>query len=71
MARHTVMRLLGLNAENLAKLGRAISSGKIKCQPGDKFTAGKLGEYTIDKDGVILLGPPTVFSKDNIDKFDF
>jgi rhamnose transport system substrate-binding protein len=49
----------------------AISSGKIKGQPGDKFTAGKLGEYTVDKDGVILLGPPTVFSKDNIDQFDF
>jgi rhamnose transport system substrate-binding protein len=49
----------------------AISSGKIKGQPGDKFTAGKLGEYTIDPDGVILLGPPTVFSKDNIDQFDF
>ncbi len=49
----------------------AISTGKIKGQPGDKFTAGKLGEYTIDADGVVLLGPPTVFSKDNIDNFDF
>ncbi len=49
----------------------AIASGKIKGQPGDKFTAGKLGEYTIDPDGVVLLGPPTVFSKDNIDKFNF
>ncbi|HEU5098044.1 MAG TPA: rhamnose ABC transporter substrate-binding protein [Roseiflexaceae bacterium] len=49
----------------------AISSGKIKGQPGDTFTAGKLGEYTIDPDGVILLGPPTVFNKDNIDQFDF
>lgn len=49
----------------------AITTGKIKGQPGDKFTAGKLGEYTIDADGVVLLGPPTVFSKDNIDNFDF
>lgn len=49
----------------------AIASGKIKGQPGDKFTAGKLGEYTIDPDGVVLLGPPTVFDKNNIDKFDF
>lgn len=49
----------------------AIATGTIKGEPGDKFTAGKLGEYTIDKDGVVLLGPPTVFSKDNIDKFDF
>ena len=49
----------------------AIATGKIKGQPGEKFTAGKLGDYTIDKDGVVLLGPPTVFDKDNIDKFNF
>ena len=49
----------------------AIASGEIKGQPGDKFKAGKLGDYTIDKDGVVLLGPPTVFNKDNIDKFNF
>src|SRR5215213_8779323 len=49
----------------------AIATGSIKGQPGDKFKAGKLGEYTIDKDGVVLLGKPTVFSKDNIDQFNF
>ena len=49
----------------------AIANGKIKGQPGDKFTAGKLGDYTVKDDGTILLGPPTVFSKDNIDNFNF
>jgi rhamnose transport system substrate-binding protein len=49
----------------------AIASGKIKGQPGDKFTAGKLGEYTVDPNGVVLLGKPTVFNKDNIDQFNF
>jgi rhamnose transport system substrate-binding protein len=49
----------------------AISSGTIKGQPGDKYTAGKLGEYTIAQDGTVLLGKPTVFNKDNIDQFDF
>jgi rhamnose transport system substrate-binding protein len=49
----------------------AIATGTIKGAPGDKFTAGKLGDYTIDNDGVILLGPPTEFNKDNIDKFNF
>jgi rhamnose transport system substrate-binding protein len=49
----------------------AIASGKIKGQPGDTFTAGKLGEYTVDPDGVVLLGPPTVFDKNNIDQFNF
>lgn len=49
----------------------AIATGKIKGQPGDTFTAGRLGSYTIDKDGTVLLGKPTVFDKDNIDKFHF
>jgi rhamnose transport system substrate-binding protein len=49
----------------------AIANGKIKGQPGDKFQAGKLGEYTVKDDGTVLLGDPTVFNKDNIDKFNF
>lgn len=49
----------------------AIASGKIKGAPGDKFTGGKLGDYTIADDGTVLLGPPTVFKADNIDDFDF
>ncbi len=49
----------------------AIANGKIKGQPGDKFTAGKLGEYTVKDDGTVLLGDPTIFNKDNIDKFNF
>jgi len=49
----------------------AIASGKIAGKPGDTFEAGKLGKYTIDPDGVVLLGPPTVFDKDNIDNFNF
>jgi rhamnose transport system substrate-binding protein len=49
----------------------AISSGKIKGTPGDTFTAGKLGEYTIEEDGTILLGKPTEFNSTNIDDFDF
>ena len=51
--------------------GVALSSGRITGAEGEKFTAGKLGEYTIGKDGEIVLGPPTVFDAANIDKFDF
>ena len=49
----------------------AISSGTITGAEGDKFTAGDLGEKTVGKDGEIVLGPPTVFDKSNIDQFDF
>jgi len=49
----------------------ALESGKIKGKPGEKFKAGDLGEYTIGRDRSIVLGPPTVFNKDNIDDFNF
>ncbi len=49
----------------------AIATGEIKGQPGDKFKAGKLGEYTVLDDGTILLGKPTIFDKNNIDNFNF
>ena len=49
----------------------AIASGAIAGNPGDTFDGGRLGEYTIGDDGVVLLGPPTVFTVDNVDDFDF
>ncbi|MFF5566924.1 rhamnose ABC transporter substrate-binding protein [Streptomyces sp. NPDC012623] len=63
------------NPEELGYLGSyaaaALASGQITGAEGEKFTAGRLGEYTIGKDGEIILGEPTVFDKKNIDKFDF
>jgi len=49
----------------------AISSGQITGAEGDKFKAGDLGEKTVGANGEVLLGPPTVFDKNNIDDFDF
>ncbi|NUT99271.1 MAG: rhamnose ABC transporter substrate-binding protein [Saccharothrix sp.] len=54
-----------------AYAGAALASGQITGAEGQKFKAGKLGEYTIGADGVVVLGPPTVFDQANIDKFDF
>jgi len=45
--------------------------GKIKGNVGEKFTAGKLGSFTIGTNNVVLLGPPTVFNSANIDQFHF
>jgi len=45
--------------------------GKIEGNPGEKVTAGRLGDYTIDPNGVVLLGPPFVFKADNIDQLNF
>ena len=49
----------------------AIATGQVEGNPGDTYTAGKLGEYTIAEDGTVLLGLPTTFNADNIDDFDF
>ncbi|WP_419993292.1 rhamnose ABC transporter substrate-binding protein [Streptomyces boninensis] len=49
----------------------ALASGQITGAEGEKFKAGELGERTIGKDGEVILGPPTVFDKKNIDDFDF
>jgi rhamnose transport system substrate-binding protein len=49
----------------------ALIQGKITGQTGQTFSAGKLGTKTIGANGVVLLGPPTVFSKTNIGQFNF
>jgi rhamnose transport system substrate-binding protein len=49
----------------------ALVSGRITGKEGEKFKAGRLGDYTIGKNGEIVLGPLTTFTKDNIDKYDF
>jgi rhamnose transport system substrate-binding protein len=54
-----------------AYAGAALASGQITGAPGEKFKAGKLGEKTIGADRVVVLGPPTEFTAENIDQFDF
>ncbi len=53
----------------------ALAKGEIKGAAGDKFKAGRLGEYTVNDDpdlGLnILLGPPFIYNKDNIDNFNW
>ncbi|MDF1605279.1 rhamnose ABC transporter substrate-binding protein [Nocardioides sp. YIM 152315] len=50
---------------------KALVDGDISGEEGDTFEAGKLGEFTVDADGTVLLGDPFVFDKSNIDDFDF
>ena len=49
----------------------ALVQGKVTGQQGQSFSAGTLGNYTIGANGVVLLGPPTVFDKNNISQFNF
>jgi rhamnose transport system substrate-binding protein len=53
----------------------ALATGEIKGEAGETFTAGRLGDYTIQDDpdlGLnVLLGPPFVYNADNIDNFNW
>jgi rhamnose transport system substrate-binding protein len=49
---------------------RAVVDGKLK--PGDQSVeAGRLGTLQVVNGSEILLGPPFIFTKDNINDFDF
>jgi rhamnose transport system substrate-binding protein len=49
---------------------RAVADGKLK--PGaTEVEAGKLGKLKVVNGSEVLLGPPFVYSKANIDQFDF
>ncbi len=51
--------------------GIALASGIITGAEGETFAAGDLGEFTIGEDGVVVLGPPLVFTADNVHDYDF
>ncbi|HEY1293897.1 MAG TPA: hypothetical protein VGJ60_12500 [Chloroflexota bacterium] len=63
------------NVENLGYLAyyvaAKLSSGEIKGNPGETFSVPTLGDFTIGDNGVVVLGPPQVFTADNIDQFNF
>lgn len=49
----------------------ALVKGDVTGKEGDTFKAGKLGDFTVGKDGVVLLGDPFKFNAENIDQFKF
>jgi rhamnose transport system substrate-binding protein len=54
-----------------AYAGASLASGMITGKEGDKFTAGKLGEYTVGPDATVVLGDPFTFNAGNVDQFNF
>jgi len=54
-----------------AYAGGSLASGLITGKAGEKFKAGKLGEFTIGDGATVLLGDPYTFNSGNIDNFHF
>ncbi len=50
---------------------KALLDGTITGKEGDKFDGGKLGEYTVGKDGLVVVGSLLEFNADNIDDYDY
>ncbi|MDR0344501.1 MAG: rhamnose ABC transporter substrate-binding protein [Nocardiopsaceae bacterium] len=48
-----------------------VASKKITNAQGQSFSAGKLGKYTVGAGHSVLLGPPLVFTKSNINNFNW
>jgi rhamnose transport system substrate-binding protein len=50
---------------------QALAQCKITGKEGDRFTAGRLGEYTIGTGGELILGPAKIVTPDNLAEFKF
>jgi rhamnose transport system substrate-binding protein len=50
---------------------QALAQCKITGKEGDKFTAGRLGDYTIGAGGELILGPAEIVTPANLSEFKF
>ena len=50
---------------------QAVAQCKITGKEGEKFTAGRLGEYTIGANGEVVLGPAKIVTPANVNEFKF
>jgi rhamnose transport system substrate-binding protein len=54
-----------------AYLGVDLATGEVEAKEGATFNVPGLGERVIGENRVVITGPPTVFTAENIDDFDF
>jgi rhamnose transport system substrate-binding protein len=48
-----------------------MAMGEVEAAPGNTFDVPNLGEREFRDLSVVITGPPTVFTADNIGEFDF
>ncbi|KNY06479.1 sugar ABC transporter substrate-binding protein [Microbacterium sp. GCS4] len=63
------------NVTDLGRLTFATAKALASCTTtgavGETYDAGDLGTYTVGDDGVVILGPATVVTPENVDEFAF
>jgi rhamnose transport system substrate-binding protein len=59
---------LGYLTYHVAQL---VAQCKINGNPGETFTAGRLGDYTVGDQGEIVLGPAKIVTPANLSEFKF
>lgn len=53
------------------QVAQQVAMCKITGKEGEKFTAGRLGDYVVGKEGEIVLGPAKIVTPKNVDEFKF
>lgn len=54
-----------------AHVGVALAKGEAKAEKGAKISCGKLGEKEITDKNMLIIGPPVIFTKENIEQYKF
>ena len=49
----------------------ALAKGTLKAEKGQKVKVGAMGEREVEALNKVVVGPPTIFTKDNVAQFDF
>jgi rhamnose transport system substrate-binding protein len=52
-------------------LAAKLARGEVKLAEGERFTVPSVGEFTFGPNAVVITGEPLVFTKDNVDKYNF
>jgi rhamnose transport system substrate-binding protein len=56
---------------SVAHMAVGIENDEIELGEGNTYEAGRLGEMTFGPNNLVIVGPPFIFTEENVDEFDF